>query len=86
MIILHAIFTAIMPAHRHVAAPRQHQPTTTETTRSALARDAEELERGAREQNHRSTCYLLATAERVLLGHRPEQLNGHGDHTSGPPG
>jgi hypothetical protein len=79
MMILQAIFTAIMPAHRHFAAPRQHQ----RPMRSALARDAEELERGAREQYHRSTCYLLATAERVLLGHRPEQLNGHGEHKPG---
>jgi hypothetical protein len=42
-----------------------------------------ELEQGAREQSHRSTCILIATAERILHGHKPEQLNGHGEHKSG---
>ena len=49
-----------------------------------LEPDAEELERGARENSERSSCFLMATAERILLGHRPEHLNGHGEHTNGP--
>jgi hypothetical protein len=49
-----------------------------------LEPDAEELERGAREHSERSSCFLMATAERILLGHRPEHLNGHGEHTKGP--
>jgi len=42
------------------------------------------LEEGAPVLTERSSCFLMATAERILLGHRPEHLNGHGEHTNGP--
>jgi hypothetical protein len=81
MMILHAIVTAFVPLHRHSGVPKQ---TPIDRVPVALARDAEELEQGAREQNERSTCFLIATAERILLGRPPEDLNGHGEHRNGP--
>jgi hypothetical protein len=81
MVILHAIVTAFIPAHRPVVAHKDNRPI--EAHAVGLQDDAEELEQGAREQSHRSTCILIATAERILHGHKPEQLNGHGEHKSG---
>lgn len=75
MVILHAIVTAIMPAHRPVVADKDAP--------KVASRDAQELLQGSRDENARSTCFLFATAERILLGQRSEQLNGHhGEHKS----
>jgi hypothetical protein len=81
MMILHAIVTAFMPAHRHIASSRRYP--SIEAAPVCLARDADELEQGARDQVVRSSCFLKATAERILLGHKPQHMNGHGEHQSG---
>lgn len=70
MDMIHAIAAAVLPAyHRPDRRPLEA------ASKAAIARDADELERAAREENRRSSCALLATAERILLGHK--RLNGH---------
>lgn len=74
LVILRAIVTVFMPARRNVVASDRS---------TERARDAGELEAAARERNSQATCRLIATAERIVLAQRPEQMNG--SHKAPPP-
>jgi hypothetical protein len=81
MLFIHSMVAMFVPAHRPVLQIIEHPPSAAGEIKRL--RDVEELEHAARQLSATSTCRLVAIAQRVVSGRRPEELNGRGEHEPG---